>query len=601
MTINLTLKSQNLSDNQAIAASSFIGSITDTSSRAITEYAVYDTGTDGGYFSFNGVKLNAGQWIYVTAAQLAQLKYVGGANAGTETIGVAAYDGQWSSVYATTVKTTAAAVQPPSVTAASQTLYEGQSVAASSLIASTKDPNGKQITQYSFMDSSTDGHLVYNGTVLTAGTWYNFTAAQLANLVYVPGSAAGTDKVSIEVSDGGAFSAASVATITVTTPPSIVSRVKDPGISADVAKLMTNNSLSYNAMLTILQDAAAGGMTASKFSTLQTLASMLNAPNGITVSSYVQQITNDVINGNSANAYWNGGSSTAVALGNLSATSSQTQVNELIGKWFLGTDLPSLSVSAIGEQNLNPTYQTSTLPLYGTSGVPNYLDVNQGYLGDCYLVSSLAETALQNPSAIESMISNNGNGTYDVRFYVNGQADYVTVNNQLPVMSGGYKWSDNSALEFANGSVAWAALIEKAYVELNEQTAAAQVGGHTVGNAYEDIDGGTAAALTEITGHSFSTYGLSSSTTTTSLNSLMSTLASDWTAHQEIIMSTPSNSTGNLVADHMFEVTGVNASAGTITLQNPWNNANSNTGLAMSFTETIKQLASANCTLYATA
>ena len=36
------------------------------------------------------------------------------------------------------------------------------------------------------------------------------------------------------------------------------------------------------------------------------------------------------------------------------------------------------------------------------------------------------------------MITSNGNGTYSVGFYVNGQADYVTVNSQLPVMGGGY-------------------------------------------------------------------------------------------------------------------------------------------------------------------
>jgi hypothetical protein len=605
MTISLTLDKQKLTADQTIAASSFIGSLADTSNRSISEYAVYDTGAGGGYFTLDGVKLGDGQWIFVTAAQLAKLHYVAGAGAGTETIGVAAYDGSWSAVSATTVTTTtasaAAAPRSPAVTAASQSLYEGESVAASALIASASAPKGKHITRYSIMDSGTDGHLVYNGTVLTAGKWYNFTTAQLAQVSYVAGSATGSDVVSIRVSDGGAFSKASSATIAVTTLPGIVSQLQDSGIAADVAKLMTNNSLSYNSMLTILQDAAVGGMTASKFSTLQTLASMLNVANGITVSSYVQQIADDVINGNSANAYWNGGSSSATALGNLSATSSQTQVNELIGKWFLGTDLPSTSVSAIGEQNLNPTYQASTLPLYGNSGVPSYLDANQGYMGDCYLVSSLAETALQDPSAIQSMISSNGNGTYDVRFYVDGQADYVTVNNELPVMSGGYKWNNNSQLEFANGSVSWVGLIEKAYVELNAQTSAAQEGGHPTGNAYENIDGGTAAALTEITNRSFNTYGLSASTSTTSLSSLMTTLSSDWSAHDEIIMSTPGNSTGNLVADHMFEVTGVNASAGTITLQNPWNNANSDTSIAMSFTDTIKQLANANCTLYATA
>jgi len=497
-----------------------------------------------------------------------------------------------------------AVVAPPTVTAASQTLYEGQSVAASSLIASTSVPAGKSITEYAISDSETDGHLVYNGVTLAKGTWYDFTAAQLAQVTYVAGSTTGSDKVSIEVSDGGAFSAASVATITVTAAPSIVSQLKDPGIAADVANMLAKNganSLTYANVLTILQDAAAsegGGMNATKFSTLQTLVSMFNQPNGISVPADVQQLAADVVDGNSANAYWNGGSSTAVPLGNLSATSTQTQVNELIGEWFLGTDLPSLSLSAIGESNLGPTYKTTTLPLYGASGAPSNLDVNQGYLGDCYFVSSLAEVALQDPSAIENMITSDGAGVYTVRFFVDGQADYVTVDSALPVMTG-YEWANGSTLEFANGSVSWVGLVEKAYVELNAQTAAAQEGGHTTGDAYEDINGGTATALTEITDQSFSTYSLSGSTSTASLNSLMSTLETDWTKGEEIILSTPNNSTGNLVGDHMYEITGVNLAAGTITLQNPWNTAYSGS-LSMSFTETIKQLASADCTLYAT-
>jgi len=187
---------------------------------------------------------------------------------------------------------------------------------------------------------------------------------------------------------------------------------------------------------------------------------------------------------------------------------------------------------------------------------------------------------------------------YTVRFFVDGQADYVTVDSALPVMTG-YEWANGSTLEFANGSVSWVGLVEKAYVELNAQTAAAQEGGHTTGDAYEDINGGTATALTEITDQSFSTYSLSGSTSTASLNSLMSTLETDWTKGEEIILSTPNNSTGNLVGDHMYEITGVNLAAGTITLQNPWNTAYSGS-LSMSFTETIKQLASADCTLYAT-
>ena len=63
-------------------------------------------------------------------------------------------------------------------------------------------------------------------------------------------------------------------------------------------------------------------------------------------------------------------------------------------------------------------------------------------------------------------------------------------------------------------------------------------------------------------------------------------------------MSTPENSSGNLVGDHMYMITGVNAATDTFTIQNPWNTAYSGP-LAMSFTETIQQLAQDNCALYA--
>ena len=159
-----------------------------------------------------------GKTTTLTASQFSQLKYVAGPGAGTESISIKAYDGsQWSTVSSTTAKTTAP-LKPPTVTAASRSATEGQTLAGSSLIASTSDPNGKAITTYALMDSGTDGTLYYNGTKLTAGTWYDYTAAQLAKVTWVAGSSVGSDSVSIEVSDGGAFSAASVSTLTVSAP-----------------------------------------------------------------------------------------------------------------------------------------------------------------------------------------------------------------------------------------------------------------------------------------------------------------------------------------------------------------------------------------------
>ena len=277
--------------------------------------------------------------------------------------------------------------------------------------------------------------------------------------------------------------------------------LSNAGIAADVSKDLSGGSLGYSSVLSILDDAAAGGMTASKFSTLEAFAAELNQPGGISVSAYVQQIADDVILGDSANATWNGGSSTVTVLGDLTATSTKTQADELIGMWFEGTNLPSLNVSAIDEANYNPTYKASALPLYGSSGAPKYTDVSQGNLGDCYFVSSLGEVALQDPSAIENMITSNGNGTYGVRFYVDGQPDYVTVNEELPVMGGGYRWANGSTLEFANStSDNWVALVEKAYAQLNAQTSATHgMELDSASDSYEGIASGTGAALTTIT------------------------------------------------------------------------------------------------------
>ncbi len=66
----------------------------------------------------------------------------------------------------------------------------------------------------------------------------------------------------------------------------------------------------------------------------------------------------------------------------------------------------------------------------GPSG-PSINDIQQGYLGDCYFEASCAEVAAENSSDIQAMFSNNGNGTYGVRFYYDGAPEYVTVNLSL--------------------------------------------------------------------------------------------------------------------------------------------------------------------------
>ena len=153
------------------------------------------------------------------------------------------------------------------------------------------------------------------------------------------------------------------------------------------------------------------------------------------------------------------------------------------------------------------------------------------------------------------MITNNGNGTYGVGFIVGGQADCVTVNGALPTMPSRAILTRTAPIwRYANSSVAWAELLEKAYAQLNaEPNAPHGADLNAASNSYAGISSGGAYALTEITGQAVTNYWLSPSTSAATLaadNTALQLLA--FNAKQELMVSTSNNTTGNLVADHMF-------------------------------------------------
>ena len=370
-------------------------------------------------------------------------------------------------------------------------------------------------------------------------------------------------------------------------------------VLVEAKTLEAGGALSYSAMLKLLDDAALGGISASEFKGLQSLASELNTAGGIQTSAYVQQIFDNVVLGNSANATWRGGAATATALGNMAAGSSQTQATELIGKWFLGADLPSTAVSG-----MTGTYKAVNAPLFSTGG-PALTDINQGDVGDCYFLAALGETALQDPSLIRNMIQLNPNGTYSVEFHINGQDTYVTVNNALAMMPSGYSYGDGSQFEFDHGASAgaanvWSALVEKAYVQLEAQTGVTAGSDGLHGNAYADISGGWSNGLSAITGQSVNSYGVFAGKSSAALGALLTTLQTAFANHEDVLMASSGDDTAhNIVGSHMYAVTGINLAAGTVTLDNPWNGSGLGTGLQMQFSNSIATLAMDSVTFFA--
>ena len=193
---------------------------------------------------------------------------------------------------------------------------------------------------------------------------------------------------------------------------------------------------------------------------------------------YVQNLAYKVLNSPIPSGYYASGVLSNPAFFIYQDIAGQA-VGQAVDNFFLGQVHP-LDSYVSGGQTITPAYQQVNLPLF--SGVPTYADVNQGVLGDCWLMASLAEVADRSPSTIENMFINNGDGTYTVRFYHNSVPDYVTVDTYLP--SGGNLYDHPKA-------DLWAALAEKAYVQEN---AGGWIGSQNQGvESYQALSGGYAS------------------------------------------------------------------------------------------------------------
>jgi hypothetical protein len=132
------------------------------------------------------------------------------------------------------------------------------------------------------------------------------------------------------------------------TTPSWITSLNDPALKADFTAFYAAGPITEAEMAKAFGDLG-GELTSAKATLSKSQAADLQSVNSnigsMGASAYLQFITNAFVNGNAANASWTGGAAKPVALGNLAVGYTATELSELTGKWFLGTDLPSDSVS----------------------------------------------------------------------------------------------------------------------------------------------------------------------------------------------------------------------------------------------------------------
>lgn len=303
-------------------------------------------------------------------------------------------------------------------------------------------------------------------------------------------------------------------------------------------------------------------VSATEFSDLTKVA---NNNSLFTTVEYVGVLTRDVVIGNVANATFQG-----TTLGNLKANASSAHLDKLVGKWFLGTDRPTTSMGGV-----NFAYASAKGTLFAQGG-PTYTDVEQGYVGDCYFVGALGEIALKSPDAIRNMFIVNGDGTYTVRFFNNGKADYVTVDSNLPVdRYGRFVFANMGDMAGSSSNVLWVALAEKAYAQMNQSGWLRTGLPGNGGNSYSAIEGGYFShAVRQVTNRASTTAWVG----TGSFDQLKSAFdAGKFIGFAS--MSKPLSS--SIVGGHQYVVQSYNATLQTVTLFNPWgvNNGSSYPGL----------------------
>lgn len=193
---------------------------------------------------------------------------------------------------------------------------------------------------------------------------------------------------------------------------------------------------------------------------------------------------------------------------------------------------------------------------------PSAKDPVQGKLGDCYLVATLASLAHSDPEAIRQMVQDNGDGTFDVRFYkmvaYQGRPVTVTVDADLPAsgLLGRKQLGADARTEL------WVGLTEKAYAQWRGSLGAIANGGQP-----DEI-------MALVTGRPHWRTAMYNFT----LDEVFAKIESQLSRGGLVVAATPPQAEqpelrgSGLAANHAYSVLGVSTESGErfVILRNPW-------------------------------
>jgi hypothetical protein len=192
---------------QSVAAGTLF-SVSDAEGDVATKYELRDNVNGGGYFAKGGVVQTAGQVFAASAAELADVQYVGGSAIGSESVQVRAYDGltwgawkSWNLVSSSHATNTA-----PVVSAANAAVLLNEAVLVASLFT-VADTDGDVPIKYEFRDDvNGGGYVAKAGVQQAAAQAIAVSAAELGAVTYVGAGSVATESLQVRAFDGLAWS-----------------------------------------------------------------------------------------------------------------------------------------------------------------------------------------------------------------------------------------------------------------------------------------------------------------------------------------------------------------------------------------------------------
>lgn len=198
-------------------------------------------------------------------------------------------------------------------------------------------------------------------------------------------------------------------------------------------------------------------------------------------------------------------------------------------------------------------------PLFRDGVAPT--DVEQGSLNDCWFIASLQAVAATHPEVLEQGVVDNGDGTYDVTLYVDGEPVVYRVDAVVPADDGDPVFADNAS---ASDRELWPLLYEKAMAQ-------------HMGGDWRDLDYDTAQrALEAITGQDVDTENTSSGIfdwnappDSDEIREVLDTGGQVLLSSHDDVGGRPLYEDDTIATNHLYWVSGVTDS-GDLELTNPW-------------------------------